>query len=797
VGRDTERASLRRIILDAAARLVTLTGPGGTGKTRLALAAVDDVQSGFRDGGCLVELASIAEPGEVAGAVAKACRAATGAEHQPVHEVRDWLDGRELLLVLDNCEHVAGGVADLLQCLLPECPGLRVLATSRQPLQIYGERLFPVRPLPLVSSLHVPLAEIGEIPSVALFVQRARAVVPDFALTEKNVADVAEICRLVDGLPLAIELAATRLRLFGPRALLNRLRDGIDILRLGLADVPSRQQTMRATILWSYELLTAPERQLLTCLGVFSDGFGLDAATAVSRLPLDQVEILLESLIDKGMLTATTGPDGEPRFLTLHTIQAFCVERLREAAGAEEVYDRHADYFLQVVVDAEGELLGERHATCVAKLVGERANLRAAYLRLQTRGDAETMLAFATGLWRFMFGQGHLQEGLRQLEHALDAAGERPGDRRYADALHAAGILAMAVGDYPEAEAYQRRAVAAYHQQGQLTGHAAALNHLGNLARIRGDLREARALCERSLALWQEAQDRQGAAVVLIDLALISLSRNDVAAAEEAVGFALPLFEAHGDERNACMVRALSGLVAYRNGNQAEAERACRDAASTVVEMMGSHPDTPFVLEALALVLAGRQQPDTDRAAVRLIAGAGVIRVETHSFACADMLPIVDRASQNLRGRIGDVGFDSECLAGRTMPLPTLVEQACRAAGAGGAVSAAQGAPWSGSGSAAQQSSAPGQLEGRATEQGADDRPDLTDKLADALKETTLTAREQEVVTLVASGMTNRQIARELNIAEWTAINHVRHAMRKLGLPSRVHVAQWAARQQL
>jgi len=765
VGRDGERAALRRIILGSA-RLVTLTGPGGTGKTRLALSVVDEVRDCFRDGIWPVELVSLSEPGQVAAAVAAACHAGSESDARPAADLRDRLRDSELLLVLDNCEHVTDGVAELLRFLLPQCPGLRVLATSRQPLQIYGERLYPVRPLPLVGSLQVPLSEIAEIPSIALFIQRARAVVPEFKLTEDNVADVAEICRLVDGLPLAIELAATRLRLFGTRALLARLRDGIDILRRGPADVPPRQQTMRAAICWSFELLTAPERRLLTSLGVFFDGFGVSAAMAVANLGQSLVEKLLESLLDKGMLTVSVGVDGEPRFQPLHTIQAFCVERLRDSSDEQQIRDRHADHYLRLVAEAEQELARGRHAACRARLISEQANLRAAYQHLRARGDADGALALATGLWRFMFGQGQLREGLSMLQEAL---ADRSGtdDSPYADALHAAGTLAMAVGDYAAAEDYQRRAVAAYRSLDELPGVAAALNHLGNLARVRGDLVEARRLCEKSLSLWRTIKDPSAAAVVLIDLALISLSRGDVAAADEAVGFALPLLEAHGDDTTTNSVRALAGLIAFRRGNQEEAERVCRSAAEAAAGI-GTHPDTPFALEALALVLAGRRRPEMDLAAARLIASASSIRAETHSYACAEILPFVDRALQNLRRRLGDVAFDNACIAGKTLPPRALLDDDLGAVDLPVPVMQAAGEP-----------------------------VDPERKVADSLLETALTAREREVVALVAEGMTNRQIASSLKIAEWTAINHVRHVMRKLGVPSRVHIAQLAARQQL
>ncbi|MFI7067134.1 ATP-binding protein [Kribbella sp. NPDC050124] len=765
VGRDSERIALRRII-EGSARLVTLTGPGGTGKTSLALSVVDEVRDCFGAGVWPVELAPLSEPGQVAAAVAAACRAGSESDTQPAIDLRDRLRDTELLLVLDNCEHVADGVAELLRTLLPQCPGLRVLATSRQPLRIYGERLYPVRPLQLATSLQVPLREITDIPAIALFIQRARAVVPDFALTEDNVADVAEICGLLDGLPLAIELAATRLRLFGTRALLARLRDGIDILRLGAAHVPPRQQTMRAAILWSYQLLTAPERRLLTSLGVFVDGFGVPAAMAVAQLDQACVENLLEALLDKGMLAVSVGVDGEPRFQPLHTIQAFCVEQLRDTSHEQQIRDRHAGHYLRLVADAQQELARGRHAACRARLISEQANLRAAYQHLRASGDADGALALATGLWRFMFGQGQLREGLRMLREALADRKNRTDDKQYADALHAAGTLALAVGDYVAAEDYQRRAVAAYRNLDELPGVAAALNHLGNLARVRGNFAEARTLCEKSLSLWRTIKDPNAAAVVLIDLALISLSRGDVAAADEAVGFALPLLEAH-DGTSANSVRALAGLITFRRGLLDDAERICRSAAAKAAGM-GIHPDTPFALEALALVLAGRRRPETDLIAARLIASASTIRAETHSYACAEILPFVDRALQNLRRRLGDVAFDNACLAGRSAPPAALLDDDLGLVDLPIPVVQVVGAP-------------------------IDSEP----KLAEALLETPLTAREREVVLLVAEGMTNRQIATRLKIAEWTAINHVRHAMRKLGVPSRVHIAQWALRQQL
>lgn len=760
VGRDDDRAALRQII-QGAAQLVTLTGPGGSGKTRLAQAVAGDVRPGFRDGVWPVDLASLTGPSQVTDAVKAACRAVVGCNSR---HIREALGNRELLLVLDNCEHVADGVADLLSSLLSHCRGLRVLTTSRQPLRIYGERLYPVRPLPLVHSLRAPLAEIAAIPSIALFVHRARAVVPDFALTEDNMGDVAEICRLVDGLPLAIELAATKLRLFGPPALPARLRDGIDILRHELTDVPHRQQSMRAAILWGYQLLTKEERDLLIRLGVFAGGFTAAAVEAVVQLTGSRseavLESVLESLLDKGMLTASVGADGEPRFDQLHVIRAFCVEQMRNVDDEQELRDRHAEYVLRLVAEAEQDLRGGRHAAQVHRLTSEQANIRAAYEHVRTRGDADAALALATGMWRFMFSQGHLCEGLQMLEETLADSSVRTDGRLKAEALHAAGVLAMAVGKYASAESYQRRAIAAFHDLGEPAGEAAALNCQGNLARVRGDLQAARRLCEQSLSIWRSVEAPRAAALVLIDLAMISMSSGEMSSVDEAISFALPLLE--DDDWRARSVRALAGLIAFRCGDQQKAERICRSVATEAVGM-DTHPGTPFALEALAVVLAGRRRPLTDLSAVRLIAAAGSIRAQTHSCACAEILPYVDRALQHLRQRLGSVAFDNACIAGKTLPLPSLLDDD---------IGLVEHPAWI-----------------TATDSNA--------KPADVFQGTSLTAREREVVVLVANGLTNRQIANRLNVAEWTATNHVRHVMRKLGLPSRVHVAQWVTQRYL
>ncbi|MFC9694227.1 LuxR C-terminal-related transcriptional regulator [Kribbella sp. NPDC056951] len=761
VGRHEDRAALRQI-LQGAARLVTLTGPSGTGKTRLAQAVVGDVRAGFRDGAWPVELAALSEPSQLAATVTVACRAVFDNSFRTPDNLHDGLRDRELLLVLDNCEHLADGVADLLTSLLSYCRGLRVLTTSRQPLQIYGERLYPVRPLLLAPSSRAPLAELAASPAIALFVQRARAVAPDFALTDDNVGDVAEICRLVDGLPLAIELAATKLRLFGPPALLARLRDGIDILRLELTDVPLRHQSMRAAIHWGYQLLTKEERDLLIRLGVFAGEFSTAAMVAVVPAAQARGEELLESLLDKGMLSSSVGADGEPRFCQLHTMRAFCVERLRTAADEREVRDRHAEYVLRLVADAGRDLRGGRLTAYVRRLRSDLGDARAAYRHLCTRGDADAALTLATGMWRFMFSQGHWSEGLQMLEETL---GDGSVGRLNAEAFHAAGVLAMALGKYASAEVYQRRAIAAFHDLGEVAGEAAALNCQGNLARVRGDLAEARRLCEQSLSLWQAVEAPRAAALVLIDLAMISMRRGDMSEIDEAISFALPLMDDDGDDWNARCVRALAGLMAFRRGDQQKAERICRSVAAEAVEM-DAHPGTPFALEALGLVLAGRRRPPTDQSAVRLFAAAGSIRAETQSYACAEILTYVDRALQHLRQRLGTVAFENACIGGKTLPLPALLDE-----DAG--------------------------LVAQPTWTHDTARTERLDSNGDVFHGTSLTAREREVVVLVANGLTNRQIANRLSIAEWTATNHVRHVMRKLAMPSRVHVAQWVTQRHL
>src|SRR5215204_5645368 len=443
IGREREVEEVCARLRSPGVRILTLTGPGGAGKTRVGLQAAAELLMEFEDGIFFVALAAIADPALVASTIARTLGLTESSTQPPEQLLKGYLHDRQTLLVLDNFEQVLES-APLLDELLSAAPNLKILATSRTPLRLYGEHEFPVPPLSLPDPGSLPPVEhLTRYGAVRLFVERARAVKPDFSLTEENAPAVVEICARLDGLPLAIELAAARTKLLPPRAMLDRLGDRLKLLTGGARNLPQRQRTLRSAIEWSYELLDAGEMTLFSRLAVFSGGCTLEAMEAIcdaeSELPMDILEGT-SSLMDKSLLRQEEGAEGEPRFVMLETIHEYGRERLNKSGEAEEIRRLHAEYFLALAELGESKLRGPEEAKWLECLEIEHDNMRDALSRALDAEEAELALRLAGALWRFWWMRGYYDEGRRWLEAALAKDGRASAAR--AKALEAVGWLA-------------------------------------------------------------------------------------------------------------------------------------------------------------------------------------------------------------------------------------------------------------------------------------------------------------------------------------------------------------------
>ncbi|HEV3474350.1 MAG TPA: adenylate/guanylate cyclase domain-containing protein, partial [Actinomycetota bacterium] len=408
IGRGPEIMAVEDLLENT--RLLTLTGPGGTGKTRLSLQVASEMLPRFEDGAFFVDLSPITDPSLVATSIADA----VGAKEEPGRSVgdtlQDHLRDKELLLVLDNFEQVTAAT-DVVQLLLNCAPRLKLLVTSRIVLHLSGEQEYPVPPLALPDPAHLPgLEALSQFEAVALFIDRARAVKPDFAVTNENAPAVAEICARLDGLPLAIELAAVRVKLLSPQSMLARLGQRLPLLTGGARDLPERQRTLRGAIEWSHDLLDDAKRSLFARLAVFQGGCTLEAAEAVCGTDLDVLDGLA-SLVDESLLRRSETTDGELRFGMLETIREFAAERLAESGQQEKLRRRHAEWVMAFAEEAEPEIVGENQALWLDRTEREHDNIRAALRWANDHGEGEIALRTGASLWRFWQQRGHLREG--------------------------------------------------------------------------------------------------------------------------------------------------------------------------------------------------------------------------------------------------------------------------------------------------------------------------------------------------------------------------------------------------
>jgi predicted ATPase/transcriptional regulator with XRE-family HTH domain len=568
VGREREVAEACALLRRPEVRLLTLTGPGGVGKTRLALASAVEVAADFADGVAWVDLTPLRDPTLVAAAVAHAL-GVRETDDRPLAEVlAAAVAERRLLLALDNCEHLLPAMP-LVGSLLATSPHLTVLATSRARLRLRGEREVPVEPLAVPSGAEprAPLAGLAGVAAVRLFVERAQAVAPGFVLTDETAPAVAAICRRLDGLPLALELAAARVKLLPPHALLARLDQRLPLLSDGPRDAPYRQRTMRDTIAWSHDLLTAEEQNLLHRLAIFAGGFTLDAAAAVAggrdgetarrrdgqderSPPASSVLDLLTALVDQSLLRPLPSAQTEPRFALLETVREYALERLDadpDVAAAARL--AHAEYFSALAHRAEPELTGPRQMPWLDQLEAEHDNLRAALNWAVTQVGAPALGVRSAGaLWRFWWMHGHYREGRGWLEAALAQGAGTEAER--AKALYGAGSIATEQGDYDRAMSLLEAALTSARAAGERPIAALALTDLGSIARQRGAYNRAARFHQEALTLRRETGDARGIAVSLGNLGLASLHQGDYERADALLTEAATVFRELGDQHS-------------------------------------------------------------------------------------------------------------------------------------------------------------------------------------------------------------------------------------------------------
>jgi predicted ATPase/DNA-binding SARP family transcriptional activator len=564
LGRERELAAIAEVVRNEETRLVTLTGTGGIGKTRLALELVRRLSPEFQHGSAVATIANLRDPGLVAGAILEALEVPEVGPN-PEEELTRALADSELLLLVDNFEQVITAAPSIAR-LLEAAPRLKVIVTSRAPLRVAAEREVPVPPL-------------ADDEAAELFIARAQAANPEFELTEQNAGAVAELCARLDGLPLAIELAAARTKLLPPAALLSRLGNRLELLTGGRRDAPRHQQTLRMTLDWSYDLLDPDAQRLFAQLGVFAGGWTLPSAEAVCSGDSSVLEGL-GALVDESLVRQRQTSDGEPRFSVLEIVREYALERLAELGEADDTRRRHLEHFVAFAEEAEPKLADRDQISWFARLEDEHNNLRAALAFALETGDSVSALRLVVGIRRFWQIHGYLAEGRQALESALAAASEEPSELR-ANALNMAGILAGEQGEFEAARARFEAALADARASGSTRVISSALVNLGNLAFFGGELEVARDLYKESIEHFISLGDTRGQALAKENVGLMALTAGDVPEAVIWLTEALELAREIGDDR--------------------EIGAASRSLAAAMIELGEGAQATTLLAESLAL----------------------------------------------------------------------------------------------------------------------------------------------------------------------------------------------------
>jgi predicted ATPase/DNA-binding CsgD family transcriptional regulator len=804
IGREHESVAICRLLHRLDVRLVTLTGPGGTGKTRLAMQVAAELLDSFTDGVWFVDLAPLSDPALVIPTIMQTLGMKEQGQVTPLEQLQAYLRDKQLLLLLDNFEQVVDAAPRVAE-LLAAAPQLKILVTSRVVLKVRGEQEFPVQPLALPDRHRLPpLERVSQYAAVALFIGRAQAVKPDFTITNQNAPAVAEICHRLDGLPLAIELAAAWIKLFAPEALLARFARRLKLLTGGARDLPERQQTIRNTIDWSYALLEPDEQRLFTRLAVFVGGCTIDAAEVVCNIDGDlKIAVLdgLASLIDQSLLRQEEGIDGEPRFTMLETIREYALERLATGGQLEVIQRRHAVYYQTFAEAAEPELWGAKHKYWIARLTQEHANLRSALGWAHAHGETELGLHLGSALWHLWDVLGTVSEARALLAVLLAQAQTGPSTPARIKVTRAAGMMAWDQGDIASAHTLLRESLrlarelgdpsaiadtlgwvgeiicseqgdttagrrlieeglAIYRNLGNQAGVWRTLNMLAQVSLEQGDTAVARALGEQSLAIAQELGDNIGSANPLNTLGEIARFQGDFARARSYYEQCLALGHTLNDTY---LIARTAANLGYVTLNQGDADRAAALFQEGLIPAWQAERRGFMILSLVGLagVACARQQLER---ATRLLGAATALLDATHATLDTTDRRDYDRIMVKVRDQLDEASFAAAWAEGRAMPIKQAIAYAL---------------------------DQPRVLEAAQTPASA---APLPPSLAYPVG---LTKREVEVLRLIAQGLSDVQIAERLIISAHTVHAHLRAIYGKLDVTSRAAATRFAVEHHL
>ena len=752
VNREREMVEVKRTV--AMTRLLTLTGAGGSGKTRLALEVARDLVGLYLDGVWLVELAPVSEGALMPQIMASALGVRELPGRSLTDTLVDALKTKQMLILVDNCEHLIDASARLADTLLGSCPHLKILATSREPLGVTGEAISQVPSLSAPNTDRLPAAgELTRYDAVRLFLDRVRLRLPDFDLTPGNAPAVAEVCGRLEGIPLAIELATARVGALTVEEVAERLGDSLGLLGAGPRTVAPRQQTMRATLKWSYGLLSEAERNVFKRLSVFAGGWTLKAAETVAANGIEEAEVfdLLSRLVDKSLVVAEATGDGLMRYRMLEPVRQYARERLEESEDSDATLRRHGAFFLALAEEAEPELKSLEQEAWLRRLEIEHDNLRAALSWALEQGQAELALRLGAALGEFWHMRGHLSEGRRWLEATL-VQGDAPSIERVR-ALAKACCIAWEQTDFERATALGEEGLELARNLGDEEGAAAVLLHLGIAVMVQGKLERATALLDESLPLFRELGDKWGLARSFSCLGLVAMLRGDYERAKVSMEEGLSVSRESGDVYASGLALDQLALVALLQEDYGKAAILSKESLK-LSRQSGIVHNIAFALHTSAALAGTRGQPVRS---ARLWGAAEALREAIGTAFSPMEQRVYEPYIVAARTQVDDAAWEAAWQEGRAMSMEEAVEYTL-----------------------SEERIAPAKTPTR--------QESLT-----SVPPGGLTSRQEEVTVLIARGLTNRQIASELSISEHTVANHVARILRKLSLSSRSQITAWVA----